>query len=128
MATHEPSPVAYLAAILATEKGAPTPYRAARDAAELIRLGNRAARIAVNVCNGIPRYDPAAGQVLASWTESDDAKAEKARGRIKARAAEILADYGATVESVAGDPRGYCLKLRLASGRSNSMGSGIWGV
>lgn len=74
MATHEPSPVAYLAAILATEKGAPTPYRAARDAAE------------------------------------------------------ILADYGATVESVAGDPRGYCLKLRLASGRSNSMGSGIWGV
>lgn len=36
----------------------------------------RIARHRLNACNGINRYDPRAGRVLASWTEADQAKAE----------------------------------------------------
>ncbi len=128
MAKHrEPSPAAYLAAILATEPADATPYKAACDAESLIRLGKRAARIAEQKCNGIERYDAKARMRLASWTESDETAAEKAVERIEREARDILAKYGATDIHASGDPRGFCLRFRLASGRSNSFDRETWG-
>lgn len=129
MKHREPSPAAYLAAILATEHSwRPNAYLAARDAESLVRLGKRAARIAVQRCNGIPRYDAKAGRVLETWTEDDEARADKACDKIAKEAAKILESYGATDIQVGGDPRGFNLKWRLASGRSNSFGGEVWGV
>lgn len=140
MKHREPSPTALLAAMLATEdsaarfknpnwrKSAVPPYRAASDAESLVRLGKRAARIAVQRCNGILRYDAEARRVLGTWTDDDEARADKACGKIAKAAAEILTPYGATDIQVGGDPRGFTLKFRLASGRSNSFGGEVWGV
>ncbi|TIX28863.1 hypothetical protein [Mesorhizobium sp.] len=135
MQHREPKPAVYLAAVLATEvpNGGGSPcgmpaYPAARDAETLVRLGKRALRIAEQKCNGIERYDAKARQVLASWTEADEARAEKTIAKIEADAAAILQPYGATDIKAQGDPRGFVLTFRLASGRSNSFGDGVWGV
>lgn len=130
MTHREPNPATYLAAVLASE---PNPtnyvaYAAAIDAEKLVRLGKRAARIAEQRCNGIERYDATARRFLASWTDDDDARADKAESRIATAARAILDNYGATEISVGGDPRGFNLKFRLASGRSNSFGGEVWGV
>lgn len=136
MTTREPAPAVHLAAVL-MESAADhwqdgmsncTPYRAARDAETLVRLGKRAARIAVHRCNGIQRYDAAARQMLATWTEADESRADKACDKIANDAAAILESYGATDIQVGGDPRGFTLKWRFASGRSNSFGGEAWGV
>jgi hypothetical protein len=129
----EPNPATLLAAVLATENGGPDlggmpPYRAAKDAEKLIRLGKRAARIALDRCNGIQRYDAKARQMLATWTEADEARADTACDKIAKDAAAILNPYGATKISVGGDPRGFTLKFHLASGRTNSAGGEGWGV
>lgn len=130
MAKHrEPSPAAYLAAILATElPGEFTPYKAACDAESLVRLGKRALRLAERRCNGIERYDSKAGRMLASWTDADETAAEKAVERIEREAREILGKYGAADIKASGDPRGFALRFRLASGRSNSFDRETWGV
>lgn len=132
----EPKPATYLAAVLMDEWRNSAnlatdlyhPVEMARDAETLVRLGKRAARIAEQRCNGIDRYDAKAGRVLASWTEDDDARADKAEVKIFTAASDILAKYGATIERVGGDPRGFNLTFRLASGRSNSFGGKVWGV
>lgn len=129
MKHREPSDAAYLAAILATERSErPNAYLAARDAESLVRLGKRAARIAVQRCNGIERYNAKAGRVLADWTEEDEARADKACDKIAKEAARILEPYGATDIKASGDPRGFCLTFKLASGRSNSFDRNRWGV
>jgi hypothetical protein len=141
---NEPKPTTMLAAVLATEGKGPyhtargektdfigdglSAYRIAKDAESLIRLGKRAARVAVQQCNGIDRYDAKAGRVLASWTEADQDRAEKAKAKIETEANAILAAYGGGNASAGGDPRGYVLKFKLNSGRSNGMDSGVWGV
>lgn len=125
----EPNPATYLAAVLATEfPGEFSPYHAATDAESLVRLGRKAARIAESRCNGIERYDATARRVLASWTDDDESRADKAGSRILADAKAILDKYGATDIQVGGDPRGFTLKWRFASGRSNSFGGEVWGV
>ena len=127
--TREPKPAVYLAAVLASEPGAhPIGYHAARDAETLIRLGKRAARVALQRCNGIPRYDAEAGRWLASWNEDDEARAEKACAKIAKEAAAILNFYGATDVADSGDPRGFVLSWRFASGRSNSFDRERWGA
>lgn len=136
MTPREPKPATYLAAVLASEtvrkskdvSGKLSPYQAAKDAETLVRLGKRAARIAVQQCNGIERYDSKAGRVLASWTEADEARAERQKDAIEKAATAILNPYGATKVSASGDPRGFCLRFRLASGRSNSFDANTWGV
>lgn len=129
MKHREPSPAAYLAAILATERSErPNAYLAARDAESLVRLGKRAERIAIQRCNGVDRYDAKAGRVLPNWTEEDEARAEKACDKIIRDASRILGGYGAGAVTVGGDPRGFCLTFRLASGRSNSFDRNRWGV
>jgi hypothetical protein len=127
----EPKPATYLAAVLATEPrpdGHVSPYSDAMNAESLVRLGKRAAKIAIDRCNGIPRWNADARQMLATWTEADEARADKACDKIAKQAADILQPYGATEISVGGDPRGFNLKWRLASGRSNSFGGEVWGV
>ena len=129
----EPKPTTYLAAVLACENGGPDlgnppPYAAACDAEKLIRLGKRAARIAKQRCNGIQRYDAKARQTLATWTDDDEARAEKATAKVEADARAILEPYGASDIKAHGDPRGFVLTFRLASGRSNSMDQNRWGV
>lgn len=134
--TKDPKPETVLTAVLALEYAAlhphdfasVSPYRPAIHAESLIRLGKRAARIAVQQCNGIERFDAKAGRVLASWTEADQGRADKAKADIEQKANAILAAYGGGNASAGGDPRGYVLKFRLASGRSNGMDSGAWGV
>lgn len=129
MINREPSPAAHLAATLASEPGEHSiGYYAARDAESLVRPGKRAARIAVQRCNGISRYDAKAGRVLETWTEDDEARADKACDKIAKEAAKILESYGATNIQVGGDPRGFNLKFHLASGRTNSAGGEGWGV
>ena len=134
MKYREPKPETCLAAVLATEtlpkNGEPIGniyYRAARDAAALCSLGRKAQRLGEKRCNGVQRYDAKARLVLASWTEADEQAAERVAEKIKAEALAILEPYGATLVTVTGDPRGYCVKFKLASGRSNGM-SGEWGV
>lgn len=128
MRNPEPKPATYLAATLASEPGEHSAYRAAIDAEALIRMGIRAQRLALQRCNGVERYDAKARRMLASWTDADEERADKSTARIRKDASALLEPYGATDVSVAGDPRGFCLTFRLASGRSNSVGLGTWGV
>jgi len=124
----EPRPETVLAALLAAEPGNHSiGYYAALDAESLVRLGKRAKRLAELECNGVERYDASLRRMVATWTEADQERVEKARDDIRKAATAILKQYGATLKSVSGDPRGYCLKFRLTSGHYNS-GDSVWGV
>lgn len=112
----------------------------AADALALLRIGAGVARWAVRACNGeghqimvasVPResggYSP--GRWEWRWTDKDDAAKEKADASALAKLQAIADRYGATVK-LGGDPRGYVVKLILASGRHNTWGgaSDGWGV
>lgn len=114
----EPSTETILAATLALQPGAGTAYRAARDAMQIVALGRRARSLAAKRCNGVSRWNAKAGRMQGEWTEADEAAADRAADRMAKQATDLLAPYGATLESVSGDPRGYCLKFRLANGES----------
>ncbi len=95
-----------------------TSYTDKADAvADMIKAARVLDRGAVARCNGIERYDAKARMVLASWTEADEAKAEKADERAEARVkAALSVIYGATwaerIElETCGDPRGPMVKL-----------------
>lgn len=94
-------------------------------AKELIRLARRAHKIAEMECNGVP--DPKRpGE--NKWDDQDQARADKNLHRIKCRANEIGERYGATLDRVGGDPRGFTLAFKLKSGYSNSFAGGIFGI
>ncbi|MCZ8104006.1 MAG: hypothetical protein O9972_39695 [Burkholderiales bacterium] len=105
------------------------PEIVARDALALIRISKGVSRWAVLHCNGRERWDAALRRRVASWTEADDAAKEKADARALTKLQEIASRYGATV-TISGDPRGYVVKLKLASGRHNTWGGAAdgWGV
>lgn len=44
------------------------------------------------------------------------------------RLASILSDWYGDALKVGGDPRGYVVKIKLPSGRSNNWGGEAWGV
>ena len=117
----EPDTAVLLAATLAMEGGpddicSPAPSRAARDAVELVRLERRAKARATRDCNG---YRDAVAQ------RRDHAAHVRDLRRVEA----ILSTYGAMVASYQdGDPRGSCLVIKLASGRSRGWTSGLWAV
>ncbi len=124
---------ATLAAILMEETWAwvkappPPPHVAARDALALIKIGNSVAGRALRYCNGEGEQYWQDGLRWAwRWTEAHDALKEKADARDHAKATEIAKRYGATV-TIGGDPRGFTMRLMLASGRKNGMGDG-WGI
>jgi hypothetical protein len=104
------------------------PHIVARDVAELMKLARRAERVAIAQCNGIPRFDAKSGQMVSTWTEDDEAKAEKTRANVQEKVKKIGARYDFKGCSVHGDPRGYALKIKLASGRTNNAGGDEWGV
>lgn len=106
----------------------PRPEKVAADALALLRIGASVSNWAVRYCNGQGsewRAYPNGGGAYV-WTEKDDAAKGKADARALAKASDIAARYGATVE-IGGDPRGYVLRLHLASGLKNGWGEG-WGV
>lgn len=112
------------------------PETVAADALALIRIGRGVARWAVRACNGEGHrvWGFRHGESTRSapgwaWDESDDAAKDKADARALAKLQAIADRYGATVK-LGGDPRGYVVKLILASGRHNTWGgaSDGWGV
>lgn len=77
-------------------------------------------RLAVSSCNG---------EIADDYYESEKARAV---ARVQ-RALDGLAEWTdrrVTIAEVGGDPRGYCLKLHLPSGKGNTRGgdSEGWGV
>lgn len=106
----------------------PSAEMIATDALALLRIGASVSHWAMRYCNGQGSewraYPNGTGAYV--WTDMDDAAKEKADARALAKASEIAARYSATVE-IGGDPRGYVLRLHLASGRKNGWGDG-WGV
>lgn len=83
--------------------------------ARKVDAGNLAA------CNGIPRYDDKARQVLASWTAEDDAKRDATRDKARAAITRALSDAFGTLPagrvnvSLQGDPRGAPVILTVES-------------
>ena len=122
-----PSPRDYmeLAALLATEPVNPgSPHLIADDADDLIEIAQRVKGRAVRRCNGKP--GPGPNMTWDEWgqrLDRADYKDEEAGNRIMTR----YCNHGAHV-ILGGDPRGYTLKLVLASGRTNEMGGEGWGV
>lgn len=93
-------------------------YGVIADGAEaIIRAARIMDRNAVKRCNGIERWNGRARMVLASWTEADEAKAEKSDDAAEAKVkAALAAIYGATWPEridleTCGDPRGPMVKL-----------------
>ena len=97
-------------------KGWDQTSRIARD----IRLAHRILnRNAINRCNGIERWDAQAQMRLASWTDDDEARAERSDARAEARVRDALrALFGDRRGEVAiyfqGDPRGALIVIEPA--------------
>lgn len=106
-------------------------YSVTEDALALIRIGRGVSRWAVKACNGEGHwhYDETTRRGGWRWNETDDKAKEKADDRARAKLQAIADRYGAKVK-LGGDPRGYVVKLILASGRHNTWGgaSDGWGV
>jgi hypothetical protein len=87
-------------------------------------------RWAEKACNGIPRYDAKARQVLNSWTDADETAKDKAQARYEAKAREALAViFG---DKLAGlhiefqrDPRGAMVKV-YRKDRAESGNPDLW--
>lgn len=115
------------------------PETVAADALALIRIGRGVSRWAVRACNGEGHQiysevwgsdgSHRPGRWEWRWNETDDAAKDKADARALAKLQAIADRYGATVK-LGSDPRGYVVKLILASGRHNTWGgaSDGWGV
>ena len=51
------------------------------------------------------------------------------RPQLRAKVAALAARHGISLDfELSGDPRGFSLKLRLPTGRSNSFGGEVWGI
>ena len=89
-------------------------------AAREIRLAHRILdRNATARCNGIERWDAQARMRLASWTDDDEARADKSDARAEARVKDALrALFGDRKGEVSihfqGDPRGALIVIELA--------------
>lgn len=119
-----------LVAVLATEPVNPgSPHMIASDAAALVKIARGVNRRACQRCNGNPSVR---GDAEVHW----NATLDRADARDETRALGIMCRYpvmGRRTSPVVGvilggDPRGYTLKLVLASGRTNDMGREGWGV
>jgi hypothetical protein len=98
-------------------------WDATSDAARIIRLGaKRLQRISESMCNGIERYDSKAGRVLASWTEADQASADKRRDKAEFEIAAAFAGlFGARVAvTFQNDPRGAPVRVWIDRAPSES--------
>ena len=71
----------------------------------------RISRHQLNACNGIPRWDAKAQQVLASWTEQDAEKAERETDASRAAIRDALKQFltPGCVWDWKTDPRAGCV-------------------
>lgn len=84
----------------------------------ILSASRRLSRIAEQECNGIERWDPKARMVLASWTDADQASADKRSAKAEADAIDAFRSiYGDPVTHYAvifqGDPRGAPIRFYL---------------
>ena len=81
---------------------------------EVSRHAARLARHQLNACNGINRWDQKAQRFLPSWTEEDQARAEKETDASRAAIRDELRHYltPGTVWDWKTDPRAGCV-LRI---------------
>jgi hypothetical protein len=116
-------PIAVLATVLASEPSSELyhPHEHAYAAKLLYRIAVAAKRRAEAACNGD-------GRRHHHWDDIDEAHKDAMDAKGHAQASEIAALYGATVEPFQGDPRGFIVRLKLASGRSNSWDRKTWGI
>ena len=77
----------------------------------IARHAARISRHRVNACNGIPRWDAEAQQVLASWTEQDAEKAERETDASRAAIRDALKQFlkPGCVWDWKTDPRAGCV-------------------
>lgn len=97
-----------------------------------IRLAHRILdRNAIARCNGIERWDAQARMRLASWTDDDEARAEKSDARAEARVRDALrALFGDRKSEVAvrfqGDPRGALIVIEPAGADGSGSRLASW--
>ena len=77
----------------------------------IARHAARISRHQLNACNGIPRWDAKAQQVLASWTEQDAEKAERETDASRAAIRDALKQFltPGCVWDWKTDPRAGCV-------------------
>ncbi len=74
------------------------------------RMARRYAKMQRNACN-------------IFYTDAEQVRIDKAEKRLEARIREAALQLGGVVGvKFTGDPRGYCVRLMLASGRYNTWG------
>ena len=86
----------------------------------IVRHVARVGRHQLNACNGIPRWDAKAQQVLASWTEQDAEKAERETDASRAAIRDALKQFltPGCVWDWKTDPRAGCvLRIRDKNNR-----------
>jgi len=99
---------------------------AVNDACALITLANKLQRCAERQCNGIERWNAAAGQRVTEWTEQDAAKNERAVEKARAEVERIASEYRTekVLDAYEGkgvavqfnrDPRGAPIKIAFKS-------------
>lgn len=98
-------------------------FREVSEMADTLRIsGNSLRRIHENECNGIERWDAKTGMRVASWTDEDQQKADKAIERYRFKALSVVDKINELVKIsplvaapiVVGfnsDPRGPAIKL-----------------
>jgi hypothetical protein len=98
-------------------------------AAREIRLAHRILdRNATARCNGIERWDEQARMRLASWTDDDEARAEKSDARAEARVRDALREFfgdrkGEVAVYFQGDPRGALIVIQPAGAQAQDSGA-----
>ena len=88
----------------------------------IARHAARISRHQVNACNGIPRWDVKAQQMLASWTEQDAEKAERETDASRAAIRDALKRFltPGCVWEWKTDPRAGCVvRIRDKNNRRN---------
>lgn len=100
-------------------------------APELRRAAFILNRISEQECNGIERWDSKAKMMLGSWTEADQARADKRRAKAESRVkAALVVAYGADWDNAftlefQGDPRGAPVYLNSATDHARHLVA-IW--
>jgi hypothetical protein len=98
-----------------------------------IRLAHRILdRNAINRCNGIERWDAAARKRLASWTDDDEARADRLDARAEARVRDALREFfgdrkGEVLIHFQGDPRGALIVIQPAGAQAQDSGARLAG-
>ncbi len=84
------------------------------DISLLIRRAKRYTKMQENHCS----FENCSGE---EWDEREK--------RLEESIAELVENVpGIVGVQFSGDPRGYCVKLKLACGRSNNLGGEAWGI